>query len=956
MSTHTYKKSEDPHSGSLPDKMAIYQDCLNRFNESPVNPKLCRTLITSLLELLSHGETFPRQEATALFFSISKLFQHPNDSLRQIVYVAIKELCGISDDILMATSSIMKDVQNGSDLVKPNAIRALIRVLDESTAFSAERLLKNSLVSKNPSVCSASLVSSYHLLPIAEATVKRFANETQEAVGDLKQLPFSDENSRYYPTPSHISQYHALGLLYRLKNHDKMALIKLIQQFSGHSSPLKNALAQVQMVKIVHNLVLKDPHLIPQFLPLAANWLQNRHEAVALEACKLVTSLSNLVPNELYVGAISVLQGFLSTPRVATRFAAVRLLNRISMVSPEKIVVCNPELESLVNDSNRNISTYTITTLLKTGTDKNIGSLIKTITKFIHEVNDDFKVIIIEAIRTLSLKFPEECDTILHFLIESLQSAEGSLQFKNSIVEALIDLIQFVPQSKEKALEELCDFIEDCEFNEILVRVLHLLGKEGPTTKNPSLYVRHIYNRVILENSVIRSAAVVALSKFALVKNDPELVHSIEQLLVQIKTDPDDEVRDRASIALEFIESVKAKSDVAPIAQNFIRPSTTYDVASLENKLSQYLSQGQEAFQEAFDPSSVAKYSEDELKALNLKRRQEQSLHQDGEGGASAATAGTTGSGAGHGAKKSHGIDSSTGDHHAGDAATDFFADDEEQSQQLSHFVTEMLELEQFQSFGKCLHSSKIVPLTEIEAEFVVKGIKHLFNDHVVLQFHITNTLKDIALDNVEVACQPEGLSDGALGDTEEFVLPIERLLPDESESCYVCFAKSHDCSPTDIIVERFSNSLKFQSKELDPSTSLPFEDDEGFEDEYEIDPLFLSPGDYMKPSFVSDFTSTFEELPHESVAVYNIVESNTLQEVIDKLLISTGGLPLDNSRIVSHDTTQHTLKISGKSILDNSKALLSIKMIKTSKGIALKAQVKSDNETLAEDLANNLI
>ena len=163
-----------------------------------------------MLELLSHGETFPRQEATALFFSISKLFQHPNDSLRQIVYVAIKELCGISDDILMATSSIMKDVQNGSDLVKPNAIRALIRVLDESTAFSAERLLKNSLVSKHPSICSASLVSSYHLLPIAETTVKRFANETQEAVGDLKQLPYPDENSRYYPTTSHISQYLSL--------------------------------------------------------------------------------------------------------------------------------------------------------------------------------------------------------------------------------------------------------------------------------------------------------------------------------------------------------------------------------------------------------------------------------------------------------------------------------------------------------------------------------------------------------------------------------------------------------------------------------------------------------------------------------------------------------------------------------------------------------------------------
>ncbi|QEU61665.1 Sec21 [Kluyveromyces lactis] len=944
MSAQTYKKSEDPHSGSLPDKMAIYQDCLNRFNESPVNPKLCRTLITSLLELLSHGETFPRQEATALFFSISKLFQHPNDSLRQIVYVAIKELCGISDDILMATSSIMKDVQNGSDLVKPNAIRALIRVLDESTAFSAERLLKNSLVSKHPSICSASLVSSYHLLPIAETTVKRFANETQEAVGDLKQLPYSDENSRYYPTTSHISQYHALGLLYQLKNHDKMALIKLIQQFAGHSSPLKNQLAQVQMVKFVHQLVLKDPNSIPQFLPLIANWLQSRHEAVALEACKLTASLSNLVPNDLFAAAVSVLQGFLSTPRVTTRFAAVRLLNKISMVSPEKIVVCNPQLESLVNDSNRNISTYTITTLLKTGTDKNIGSLIKTITKFIHEVNDDFKIIIIDAIRTLSLNFPEECDTILHFLMESLQSAEGSLQFKNSVVEALIDLIQFVPQSKEKALEELCDFIEDCEYNEILVRILHLLGKEGPTTKNPSLYVRHIYNRVILENSIIRSAAVLSLSKFALVKNDPELVESIEKLLTQIKTDSDDEVRDRASIALQFIDSVKTKKDVSNIAQNFIRPTSTYDVVALESKLSHYLSQGQEAFKTPFDVSSVAKYSEDEKKALDLKRRQEQAFNQTEESS-------NNGAGNGNGTEKG----GRKGDRLDDNSFNGPSLESEEEDLLLSKYVDEMSSLEQFQSFGKCIHSSKIVPLTEIEAEFVVKGIKHLFDEHVVLQFHITNTLKDVALDNVEVVCQQEGLSEGLLDEQEEFVLPIERLLPNEGESCYVAFKKL-TANKDDIIVERFSNSLKFQSKELDPSTSLPFEDDEGFQDEYEFDSLFLSPGDYMKPSFVSNFATSLEELPYESVSVYNIVETNTLQEVIDKLVISAGGLPLENSQIVSHDATQHTLKLSGKCILDNTKALLSIKMIKTSKGIAIKALVKSDKESLAEDLSNNLI
>ena len=45
----------------------------------------------------------------------------------------------------------------------------------------------------------------------------------------------------------------------------------------------------------------------------------------------------------------------------------------------------------------------------------------------------------------------------------------------------------------------MCEFIEDCEHTALSTRVLHLLGCEGPTTQNPSRYIRFIYNRVILE-------------------------------------------------------------------------------------------------------------------------------------------------------------------------------------------------------------------------------------------------------------------------------------------------------------------------------------------------------------------------------------------------------------------------------------------------------------------------
>lgn len=73
----------------------------------------------------------PDGEATDLFFAVSKLFQHRDPSLRQIVHLLVRELARITDDVIMITSSVMKDTVGGSDLIfRPNAIRNLCRVID----------------------------------------------------------------------------------------------------------------------------------------------------------------------------------------------------------------------------------------------------------------------------------------------------------------------------------------------------------------------------------------------------------------------------------------------------------------------------------------------------------------------------------------------------------------------------------------------------------------------------------------------------------------------------------------------------------------------------------------------------------------------------------------------------------------------------------------------------------
>src|SRR5579859_4508748 len=114
------------------------------------------------------------------------------------------------------------------------------------------------------------------------------------------------------------------------------------------------------------------------------------------------------------------------------------------------------------------------------------------------------------------------------------------------------------------ALMHLCEFIEDCEYNNLAVRILHLLGTEGPKTEKPSRFIRYIYNRVVLENAIVRAAAVTALAKFGAWEGaDDNIRKSIKVLLTRCLDDPEDEVRDRAALNLKLLDNKEA-------AQKFI--------------------------------------------------------------------------------------------------------------------------------------------------------------------------------------------------------------------------------------------------------------------------------------------------------------------------------------------------------------------------------------------------
>jgi coatomer protein complex subunit gamma len=288
---------------------------------------------------------------------------------------------------------------------------------------------------------------------------------------------------------------------------------------------------------------------------------------VVLEAARSICNLRDVTQKELSP-AVSALQLMLVSHKSVVRFAAVRCLSKLSMVYPVAVWPCNLDMENLITDPNRSIATYAITTLLKTGTEASVDRLMKQMDSFMTDISDEFKVsllsgysqqltlqvIVIDAIRSLCLKFPAKQPVMLSFLANSLRD-DGGFEYKRSIVEAMFDIIYNIPEAKEVALAHLCEFIEDCEFTKLAVRILYLLGTQAALTSSPAKFVRYIYNRVILENSPIRAAAVTALAKLG--ESVVDLRPRIMVLLKRCLEDSDDEVRDRAAFYLRILQEAE---------------------------------------------------------------------------------------------------------------------------------------------------------------------------------------------------------------------------------------------------------------------------------------------------------------------------------------------------------------------------------------------------------------
>lgn len=398
------------------------------------------------------------------------------------------------------------------------------------------------------------------------------------------------------------------------------------------------------------------------------------------------------------------------------------------MIHPAAVTTCNLELESLITDSNRSVATLAITTLLKTGAESSVERLMKQIATFVADITDEFKVVIVQAIRSLCTKFPRKQSVLINFLSQMLRE-EGGLAYKTSIVDTMITIIEENADAKEAGLTHLCEFIEDCEHTSLAVRILHLLGKEGPFSLTPSKYIRFIYNRVILENATIRAAAVSAMAQFGAAC--PNLLQNILVLLARCQMDTDDEVRDRATYFSTILQS-----GTPNLCKDYITERPPISIPLLERALRDHLNGPCDTnFDLGVVPTALVSAGNEDHHHSALAGTNEMMIMSS-----SAAP------------------------------KVPKITREEANAERLA-------QIPGIQSLGPLYRSSAPIQLTEAETDYTVQLIKHVYARHIVFQFDCVNTLADQLLENVRIELLlPDGGGFGLKG-----VIPCPRLAYNEA-------------------------------------------------------------------------------------------------------------------------------------------------------------------------------
>jgi len=388
----------------------------------------------------------------------------------------------------------------------------------------------------------------------------------------------------------------------------------------------------------------------------------------------------------------------------------------------------------------------------------------------------------------------------------------------------------------------------------------------------------------------------------------PELRPSIVTLLRRSLVDEDDEVRDRAALFLDSFDNFKDDNDLRFLFDEPIPMTFT----ALERSIKAYIAH----------PSNLTGGDSKPLTFTSLPIIEDAYvpvLPAAARAGSKRKPTAASGGSAGGSSESSA-------------------------PQEVVDPAAAVYKIPELASLGRAFRSCAEVPLTETEMEYVVTCTKHIFESHIVLQFSVLNTIDDQRLKNVFVNVE---VADPDVYSTHKvFPAPIARY--GEAANCFVSLSRTGDPTPMSLSCE-----LHFKVVQVDPATGEVEGDDEGYDEEYPLEPLELSTNDYMAKVSVSDFRRSWEQAGTDGEVLEKFaLQFKKLEDAVSAVIDFLGMQPADGTGVIpSADGPKrtHTLHLSGV-FVGNVPVLVraQLQMDDASSGVVLKMAVRSQSKDIS--------
>jgi len=184
-------------------------------------------------------------------------------------------------------------------------------------------------------------------------------------------------------------------------------------------------------------------------------------------------------------------------------------------------------------------------------------------------------------------------------------------------------------------------------------------------------------------------------------------------------------------------------------------------------------------------------------------------------------------------------------------------------------------------------------------------------------------------------------------GVTVQTVIAAPQLVYQQPGACYVCIKRAPKTYPTGSMAAK----LKFIVKEVDPSTGDP--EETGYDDDYKLEDIKLLTADYIRKSYISNFSEEWEKYGNsgEVVETFSLTSVKTMQDAVKEIIELLGMQPCDQSDIIptGKGNNRHILYLSGKYLGDINILVRARMMLSdSSQGLALELTVRSIDKEIS--------